>query len=101
MAVNYTIVDAGQKGFHEDHWAIQILEGELEGYTFQFDTVKINENEDGEGATLEFNTITVEDVKNDLTDEQKRDIIGDILTEIILEQIENADGTPDTEQPTE
>lgn len=101
MAVKHTLVDPGQKGFHEDHWAVRILEGELEGYTFQFDTVRVNENEDGEGATLEFNTVTIEDVENDLTDDEKRNIIGDILTEIILEQIENADGTPDTEQPTE
>lgn len=102
MAVKYTLVDPGNKGFHEDHWAIQILEGELEGLIFQYDTVKITENENGEeGATLEFNTIYLSEVDNNLTDEEKKNILGDILVDILKEQIENADGTPDTEQPTE
>lgn len=98
MAVKYTLVDPGKGAFHDDHWGIQILEGDLEGYTYQYDTLKFIPSEvEEEGAVLEFNTVTIKDVENTLTDSEKRDILGDILTEIILEQIKDADGTPDTE----
>jgi hypothetical protein len=102
MAVNYTLVDPGNKGFHEDHWAVQILEGDLEGYMFQYDSVRIIEQENPEdGAVLEFNTVTLKEVDADLTNEEKKNILGDILVDILMEQIENADGTPNPEQPTE
>jgi hypothetical protein len=102
MAVNYTLVDPKGKGFHEDHWAVQILEGDLEGYIFQYDSVKIIEQENPEdGAILEFNTITLREVENNLTDEEKKNILGDILVEIVQEQIENENRSSDTESTTE
>ena len=102
MAVNYTLVDPKGKGFHKDHWAVQVLEGDLEGYIFQYDTVRIIPHEDPEeGAVLEFNTITLEEVENNLTDEDKKNILGDILVDILQEQIENENGTPNPEPPTE
>jgi hypothetical protein len=102
MAVRYTLVDPKGKGFHEDHWAVQILEGDLEGYIFQYDSVKIIEQENPEdGAILEFNTITLREVENNLTDEEKKNILGDILVEIVQEQIENENRSSDTESTTE
>jgi len=100
MPVKYTLTDVKDKGFHEDHWGIEILEGTLEGYIFQYDSVRVEETEDGGGATLHFNTITVNDVPNNLTDDDKRNIIGDILVDIIQEQIEHENRASDTEQPT-
>ena len=101
MAVNYTLVDPKGKGFHEDHWAVQILEGDLEGYTFQYDSVRIIEQENPEdGAILEFNTVTLEEVESNLTQEEKKNIIGDILVDIIQEQIEHENRASDTEQPS-
>lgn len=101
MAVKYEFTDPGDKGFHEDHWAVKITEGDLNGYEFQYDTVKIIPQEDPEdGAILEFNTITLKEVDNVLTEDEKKNILGDILVDILQEQIENANGTPDTEQPT-
>ena len=98
MAVSYELVDPGNKGFHEDHWAVKITDGDLDGYIFQYDCVKIIEHENPEdGAVLEFNTITLSDIQTDLTEDEKRDILGDILVDILKEQIDNANGTPDPE----
>jgi hypothetical protein len=106
MAVKYSLIDAGQKGFHEDHWGIRIDDGNLEGMSFQYDTVKIipNEEDPNEGAVLEFNTITLEPPTNQdhgLTENEVRDILGDILVNIIMENLENENRTTDTESPAE
>jgi len=102
MAVKYSLVEAEGKEFFEDHWAVKIEEGSLEGLLFQYDTVGIKESEDGDGAVLEFNTVTLEEPTNpvNLTEDEEKNILGDILVDILQEQIENANGTPDTEQPT-
>ena len=44
--------------YHSDHWAIEVLEGELEGFVFQYDTVKFRE-EDGQGI-LDFEVLDVQ-----------------------------------------
>ena len=103
MAVNYKLVESEGEGYHSDHWAIQILEGECEGLTYQYDTVQFNEV-DGQGV-LDFQTISIENPKeNDLTSESVVGIMGDILIDIIetqLREIENGDGNTDTEAPAE
>lgn len=100
MAVAYELVDPEGKGFHEDHWAVKILEGDLEGLVFQYDTVKIiPEKNPDDGAVLEFNTINLKEVNSNLTQEQERNILGDILVDIIQEQIENENRASNTEQP--
>ena len=62
MAVNYKLVESEGEGYHSDHWAIQILEGECEGLTYQYDTVQFNEV-DGQGV-LDFQTISIENPKD-------------------------------------
>jgi hypothetical protein len=102
MTVNYELVEA-KSGYHEDHWAIKLLEGDYEGVTYQYDTVAFEE-ENGQ-TILKFNTITVENPnEKDLTSESFKDTIGDILVEIIEEQLReenNGNGKSDTEEPTE
>ena len=90
-------------GYHDDHWCIQIQEGEYNGLVYQYDVVKIGDEIDEDGsATLTFNTITVSNPNNvDLTEENDKGILGGILVEIIKEQLEtlnNENGTPDTEE---
>lgn len=103
MTVKYELIEHNNS-FHEKHWAIQIQEGEYEGVVYQYDTVSFNEEEQGQ-VVLSFNTITLENPNNlDLTAEGFETILGDILTGIIeeqLEQMENEDGTGNTETPTE
>jgi hypothetical protein len=99
MTTSYSLVDV--EGFHKEHWCIQIDDGPLEGYTFQYDTVKIEENQNpDDGAVLSFNTITVKEVETDLTDDEKKDILGSILVNILEEELANANRASNTEQPT-
>lgn len=104
MPVKYKLVETDGEAFHSDHWAIEILEGECEGLTYQYDTVQFNE--EGDQAVLDFHTITIDNPKeNDLTSDNVIGIMGDILVDIIETQLremkENGDGTTDTETSTE
>lgn len=102
MAVNYKLVESEGEGYHSDHWAIQILEGECEGLTYQYDTVQFNEV-DGQGV-LDFQTISIENPKeNDLTSESVVGIMGDILIDIIETQLRESkdEGAIDTEASAE
>lgn len=106
MPVKYELVAADGEGFHPDHWAIKVLEGECEGLVFQYDTVQFHENDNDGNAELEFHTINIENPKeNDLTSESVVGIMGDILVDIIETQLremrDNGDGTTDTETSTE
>lgn len=102
MPLKYQLIEH-ENSFHENHWAVRIEEGEYEGVAYQYDTVSINE-EEGD-VVLSFNTITLENPKElDLTSDEFENIIGDILTSVIEEQLENLngeDGTGGTETPTE
>jgi hypothetical protein len=101
----YEIVDS-KNAYHDDHWCIKILDGDFAGLVYQYDVVKIQEDEDEAGsAEVTFNTITVENPNNlDLTEEQEQGIMGSILIDIIQSEIEklgdeqdNENGTSDTE----
>jgi|TARA_B110000967_G_C18658425_1_gene446925 hypothetical protein len=99
MAVKYDLVEAPD-GFHADHWAVKVLEGSCEGLTFQYDTITFNEREDGQ-AVLDYNTITIDNPTDvDLTSEEAIGIMGDVLVDIIEQQlresVDNA-GKTDTE----
>jgi len=102
MPVKYKLVERDE-AYHSDHWAIEVLEGELEGFVFQYDTVKFRE-EDGQGI-LDFEVL---DVKNgekvDVNNETTSNILGGILVDIIeqnMREMENGDGNTDTETPAE
>jgi hypothetical protein len=103
MIPKFELVEC-KNGYHDDHWCIKILDGDYAGLVYQYDTVKINEEEDGDGAVLTFNTITVVNPNNcDLTEENDKGILGGILVNIIQEQLEaqaNENGTSDTEEST-
>jgi hypothetical protein len=104
MTVKYSLVE--KSGFHDNHWTIKIDEGDYEGVMYQYDTVSFEESEDGD-VILQFNTITVDNPKNyDLTTSEFENTIGDILTTIIQEQLDEMekngnDGNGDTESPNE
>lgn len=105
MPVKYSLLEHGNS-FHENHWAVQIDEGKYEGVVYQYDTVSINEQEDNGDVVLTFNTITLDNPSDlDLTSDDFETIIGDILTSVIEEQLEQMnngeDGTGGTETPTE
>ena len=101
MSVKYRLIEH-ENSFHENHWAVTIEEGKYAGVAYQYDTVSINE-EEGE-VVLSFNTITLENPDElDLTESEFESTIGDILVEIIeeqLEQMNGEDGTGNTETPT-
>lgn len=91
--VNYSLIEH-ENSFHANHWALKIEEGDYEGVAFQYDTVSFNE-EDGD-VVLSFNTITLDNPNQaDLTSEEFESIVGNILVEIIEEQLENAENGED------
>jgi len=103
----YSLIDS-TNGFHDDHWSIRIEEGDYKGLMYQYDSVKMIESEEDDGGViLEFNTITVENPNNvNLTNEEEKNILGNILVDIIsehiehiehIEQEENENRTSDTE----
>ena len=103
MPVKYQLIEH-ENSFHENHWAIRIEDGDYEGVTYQYDTVSINE-EEGD-VVLSFNTITLENPNElDLTTSEFETILGDILTKVIEEQLEqmqdDKDGTGNSEAPSE
>lgn len=100
---NYEVIEH-PNSFHNEHWCIQINDGDYEGLVYQYDVVRIGEAaEDGE-ADLTFNTITIANPNNvDLTQENDKGILGGILVNIIqeqLEQLNSENGTSDSEQPS-
>ena len=89
-----------EHSFHENHWAVRIDEGKYEGVVYQYDTVSFNE-EEGD-MILSFNTVTLDNPSDiPLTGSDFETILGDILTEIIEQQLEqmDEDGTGDTTTP--
>jgi hypothetical protein len=102
MLVKHSLIEH-DNSFHDNHWAIKIEEGDYEGVVYQYDTVSFNE-EEGD-MILSFNTITLDNPDNlNLTTEEFENTVGEILTSIIEEQLEqmtNEDGTGNTEAPTE
>jgi len=81
MTVKYKLLESNK-------FAVEILEGELEGLTYQYDSVKINE--DGAEVGLDYNILDVTGEKVDgdvleldLFSESNKEILGDILVDII------------------
>lgn len=81
MTVKYKLLESNK-------FAVEILEGELEGLTYQYDSVKINE--DGAEVGLDYNILDVtgEEVDGDVLEldlfsESNKEILGDILVDII------------------
>lgn len=84
------------KSLYEDHWAIRIQEGEYQGVVFQYDTVSLDEPLEGEDVYLHFNTIELENPNNkDLTSDDFKDTVGDLLVSIIGEHLETIDESSD------
>lgn len=103
MTVKYELVEHKNQ-FHDNHWAIAIQEGTYEGVAYQYDTVSINE--EGSDVVLSFNTITLTNPNElDLTTDEFESIVGDILTSIIEEQMEQTEngenGTSSTQASSE
>jgi len=76
------------KLLESNQFAVEILEGELEGFTYQYDSVKINEDEDEIGLDYNILDVTGEEVdcdvlELDLFSESSEEILGDILVDII------------------
>ena len=85
MPVKYKLLESNQ-------FAVEILEGELEGFTYQYDSVKINEDEDEIGLDYNILDVTGEEVdcdvlELDLYSESNEEILGDILVDIIETQL--------------
>jgi hypothetical protein len=104
MQVKYELIEH-DNSFHQNHWAIKLLEGEYEGVSYQYDTVSFNQEPDG-SVVLSFNTITLENPNEvDLTNPEFETTIGDILVSIIEEQMEQMEdgknGTGSTEAPSQ
>lgn len=101
--IEYSLIEH-DNSFHDKHWAIRLEEGDYAGVVYQYDTVSFNEEEEG-SVVLTFNTITLENPNDaDLTTDEFESTIGDILTSIIEEQLEqmtDEDGTGNTETPAE
>lgn len=104
MPLKYQLTEH-PNSFHDKHWTILIEEGDYQGVAYQYDTVSINEEDNGD-VVLSFNTITLDNPnKLDLYNEEFEVIMGEILTDLIeqnlREESNNENGTGDTEAPTE
>ena len=110
MTVNYELVEH-DNNFHENHWAIRLLEGDYQNVVYQYDTVSISEPDESGQMSLNFNIVTIENPDNyDLTETDFKNTIGDILVKLIEENSENTidgdelngeDGTGSTEASAE
>ena len=85
MTVKYKLLESNQ-------FAVEILEGELEGFTYQYDSVKINEDEDEIGLDYNILDVTGEEVDGDVLEldlfsESSEEILGDILVDIIYNKL--------------
>ena len=81
MTVKYKLLESNK-------FAVEILEGELEGFTYQYDSVKISEDEDEIGLEYNILDVTGEEVdcdvlELDLYSESNEEILDDILVDII------------------
>jgi hypothetical protein len=104
MMPKYELV-TDDRGYHKDHWSLKILDGELEGLAYQYDTISFNEDEEGQ-VFLNFNILTIDNPNEcDLTSSRVTDILGQVLVELVTEHMnkesENGDGNSNTEAPTE
>jgi len=101
-APKYELID--HKEASPDHWCIKIKDGEYNGVIYQYQTVKIDEEKDGDGAVLQFKTALVEKPDSvNLTKDKDQNIMGAILVDILNEQFETAkvtdeNGTSNTEK---
>ena len=99
MPVKYELIE-NKNAFHQDHWCVKILEGDFADLVYQYDVVKVNPTEDPEENEIVYNTITVENPhKYDLTDEVEKNIMGEILIDIMTQKLDeavNENGTPNT-----
>jgi hypothetical protein len=88
----------------KDHWCIKIKDGEYNGVVYQYNTVKVEEEESGDGAVLSFQTALIEKPDDlTLTKDKDESIMGAILVDLVSENFEHAranneNGTPDTEK---
>jgi|SaaInlStandDraft_2_1057019.scaffolds.fasta_scaffold145595_2 hypothetical protein len=86
MTTKYKLIEH-ENQFHEDHWCVEILEGEFKGLAYQYDVVNFKEID--EEAVLDFNTVTVKNPNNiDLEDDNLETVLGDVLVDIINSRLE-------------
>jgi hypothetical protein len=101
MPMKYELVE-NPEGFHTDHWCIEIKEGSLEGVVYQYDTVKFeSDSPDADEVEIRFNTITVSNPNNiDLTTKESVGIMGDILVELIRDNLKETTDAQDRTNDT-
>jgi len=83
--------------FHGSMWCIEVLDGPYHGLVFQYDTIKLvdengntPENEDVPEGDLfiSFNTITIKNPnKIELKDDMSEEIFGEILNKLFKEEL--------------
>ena len=89
MPENYSFVSRG-----DDKWAsIMISKGPYKGIIYQYGRVSVSDEEDENGCgRLSFQYNVIDEVGHDLKDLEKseefKNTLGDILTEILDEQLE-------------
>jgi len=89
--------------YHDKHWSIEILDGDYAGLVYQYDTISLREEDNGE-VVLDFNVINLDNpVEADLSEEKVSGMMGDILVGLIeqyLKEQENnvENGNTDTEE---
>jgi hypothetical protein len=102
MPVKYDLV-MDEEAYHDEHWSIKILEGDLEGVVFQYDTVKFREEEGADGAVLDFDILYIEGEEKAAAHDGADQIFGDILVGIIEENLremaKDGNGNSNTEAP--
>jgi hypothetical protein len=101
VAPSYTTIDKEGIRFA----CIKIDEGEFEGTVYHYENLQVGEeDEDGEGATLNFNyhivePVIAEEMMVDNIKERFEDTVACILQDILIQQIGrigNEDGTDDS-----
>ena len=85
--------------FHEDLQCIHITKGDFQGIIFQYDNIRLEEEDDD--PKISFNFITVKNENNlDLTSDEFVSILSEILHELIRSYID-ADRTDGAETPSQ
>ncbi len=69
---------------------VKIMEGKYEGLVYQYGTVSFHEDEEKDIASVSFDYRIVEDVE-DKDDNELKEILGDILVDILEEHVNDID----------
>ena len=103
MTPNYKIIKH-KKAFNPDLWAIEIVDGPYVGLVYQYDKIEVPDVMDDPEAEylIGFNYVVVDNPrKYDLTSDEIKDIMGNILVNTIQSVLEANLGKTNPKESTD